>query len=159
MVKSFGKLVEEFAYHVQAQTEQIVGGDAVVGNRHAKKAIAAFLQLRSSGDAGRDALAALFSHPRMDVRVTAASFLLRHRTVEAKAVLEEAAKGKGLIPFEASESLKRWEDGTWALDPAEDAVGQPEAPSTAPPKKRSRPRTERATADKQRGSKRDKRGS
>jgi len=30
-------------------------------------------------------------HPRMDVRVKAAAFLLRHRTEEAKAVLKEAA--------------------------------------------------------------------
>jgi len=158
MVKSLEKLVEEFAYHVQAQIQEIVGGDAKIGNRHAKKAIAAFLQLRSSGDAGRDALAVLFSHPRMDVRVTAAAFLLRHRTAEAKAILEEAAKGKGLIPFEASEALKRWEEGTWALDPAEDSAGQPEAPSPAPPSKRSRLRTERTATDRRRGSKRDKPG-
>lgn len=158
MVKSFKELVEEFAYHVQAQTEQIVGGDAKTGNKHAKKAIAAFLQLRSRGDAGRDALAALFSHPRMDVRVTAASFLLRHRTAEAKAILTEAAKGKGLIPFEASEALKRWEEGTWALDPVEDAAGHPEPPVSAPPSKRSRARTEHAATDGRRASKRDKPG-
>ena len=158
MVKSFEKLVEEFTCHVQAQTEQIVAGDAKIGNKHAKKAIAAFMQLRASGDAGRDALALLFTHPRMDVRVSAAALLLRHRTAEAKAVLEEAAKGKGLVPFEASEALKRWEDGTWALDPAEDDTGQPEAARPAPPFKRSRPRTERITPDRWRGSKRDKPG-
>jgi hypothetical protein len=159
MVKSFEKLVEEFAYHVQAQTEQIFGGDAKIGNKHAKKAIAAFLQLRSCGDAGRDALAVLFTHSRMDVRVAAAALLLRHRTAEAKAVLEEAAKGKGLVPFEASEALKRWEDGTWALDPAEDEAKQPEAARPAPSSKRSRPRTEHAATDRRRGSKRDKPGS
>ena len=54
---------------------------------------------------------------RMDVRVMAAAHLLRYRTAEAKAVLEEAAKGQGLVPFEAGEALKRWEEGTWALDP------------------------------------------
>jgi hypothetical protein len=158
MVKDFEKLVEEFAYHVQAQTEQIMGGDAKIGNKHAKKAIAIFMQLRASGDAGRDALAMLFTHPRMDVRVSAAALLLRHRTAEAKAVLEEAAKGKGLVPFEASEALKRWEEGTWALDPAEDDAGSPEAARPAPPSKRSRQRTERAATDRQRGIKRDKPG-
>ncbi len=156
MVKNLEKLVEEFAYHVQAQTKEIFRGDAKTGNKHAKKALAAFLQLRAYGDAGRDALAVLFTHPSMDVRTTAAAFLLRHRTAEAKAVLEEAAKGKGLIPFEASEALKRWEEGTWALDLAEDAAGQPEALRSAPPGKRSRPRTERAITDRRRRSKRDK---
>ncbi len=133
-----------------------MGGDAKVGNRHAKKAIAAFMKLRAEGDAGRDALAVLFTHPRMDVRVSAAALLLRHRTAEAKAVLEEAAKGKGLVPFEASEALKRWEEGTWALD--EDDVRLPEATGPAAPVKRSRPRTERAAPDRRRGNKRDKRG-
>lgn len=156
MVKSLEKLVEEFAYHVQAQNEEIFKGDARTGNKHAKKALAAFMQLRSHGDVGRDALAVLFSHPRMDVRVMAAVFLLRHRTAEAKAVLKEAAKGQGLVPFGASEALKRWEEGTWALDPADDEAGQSEEPRPAPPTKRSRPRTERAATDRRRGSKRDK---
>jgi hypothetical protein len=94
----------------------------------------------------------------MDVRVSAAALLLRYRTAEAKAVLEEAAKGKGLVPFEASQALKRWEEGTWALDPAGDEAGPSEAAHPAPSSKRSRPRTERAAPDKRRGSKRDKRG-
>lgn len=53
----------------------------------------------------------------MDVRTAAATYLLRYRTAEAKAVLEEAAKGEGLIPFEAQEALKRWAEGAWSLDP------------------------------------------
>jgi Domain of unknown function (DUF2019) len=156
MVRKFEKLVEAFAYHVQAQNEEIFKGDARTGNKHAKKALAAFMQLRSHGDAGRDALAGLFSHPRMDVRVMAAVFLLRHRTVEAKAILKEAAKGQGLVPFGASEALKRWEEGTWALDPADDEAGQPEEPRLAPATRRSQPRTERAATDRRRGSKQDK---
>jgi len=156
VVKGIEALVEEFAFHVQAQTKEIFGGDAKTGNKHAKKALAAFQKLRSQGDAGRDALAVLFTHPDMDVRTAAAALLLRHRTAEATAILEEAAKGKGLVAFGASETLKRWEEGTWALDPAEDATGQPEAPSPARPRQRSRPRTGRGTTDKRRGSKRDK---
>jgi hypothetical protein len=53
----------------------------------------------------------------MDVRAMAAAYLLRHRTAEAKAVLEEVSKEGGLAAFGASEALKRWEEGTWALDP------------------------------------------
>ncbi|MBN1208890.1 MAG: DUF2019 domain-containing protein [Myxococcaceae bacterium] len=112
------ELVEQFAQHVQAETDAGWRGDAQAANRHADEYIAVFDKLRAHGDAGRDALAVLLKHPRMDVRVTAAVFLLRHRNAEAKAVLEEAAKGKGMVPFEAQEALKRWEEGTWALDPA-----------------------------------------
>ncbi len=116
---SIEKLVDDFAEHVAAQTDAIFRGDAKAGNKHAKRYVAAFEKLRGHGDKGREALAVLFSHPRMDVRVAAAAHLLRYRTAEAKAVLQEIAKGEGLAAFEASESLKRWEEGVWALDPAE----------------------------------------
>jgi hypothetical protein len=111
------ELVEQFAFNVVAQTDAIWRGDAKTGNRHARKYAAAFDKLRAHGDVGRDALAILLKHPRMDVRVMAAAHLLRHRTAEAKAVLEEAAKGEGMIPFGAQQALKRWKEGTWALDP------------------------------------------
>ena len=113
------KLVAEFAENVAAQTDSIWRGDSKTGNKHAKRYIAAFKKLRAHGDAGRDALAVLFTHPDMDVRTTAAAFLLRYRTADAKAILTEAAKGKGLVAFESAEALKRWEEGAWALDPAE----------------------------------------
>ncbi|QDE69442.1 hypothetical protein BHS09_22030 [Myxococcus xanthus] len=114
---ALGKLVAEFAHHTVAQTEAIMRGDARTGNKHADKSLAAFDRLRAHGNAGRDALATLFANPRMDVRTAAAALLLRYKTAEARAVLEEAAKGEGLIPFEAQEALKRWDEGTWALDP------------------------------------------
>jgi hypothetical protein len=113
------ELVEEFAQHTVAQTDAIFRGDAKTGNKHAKKRIATFKKLRAHGNAGRDALASLLTHPRMDVRVKAAAYLLRHRTLEAQAVLRELARGEGLAAFSASEALKRWEEGTWALDPAD----------------------------------------
>lgn len=118
-MKELKELVREFAQNVAAQTDSIWRGDAKTGNKHAKRYIAAFEALRAQGDAGREALAVLLTHPRMDVRVSAAAYLLRYRTAEARAVLEEAAKGEGLVPFEASIVLKNWENGTWALDPAE----------------------------------------
>ena len=110
------ELVDEFARNVFAQTEAIFRGDTSSGDEHAERYIAAFQRLRSAGDAGRDALAALLAHPQMDVRVGAAACLLRYRTAEAKAVLEAAKGGEGLAAFEAAQVLKNWENGTWALD-------------------------------------------
>jgi hypothetical protein len=119
VVTKLESLVAEFAENVAAQTDAIWRGDAKVGNKHAKRYIAAFEKLRAQGDAGREALTVLFTHPRLDVRVSAAAYLLRYRTAEAHAILQEAAKGTGLVPFEASLVLKNWESGTWALDPVE----------------------------------------
>lgn len=117
MVKDLEMLVKEFAENVAAQTEAIKRGDSRTGNRHAEVYIAALEKLRAMGDVGREALAVLFEHPRPDVRVKAAAFLLRYRTAEAKAVLEAAARGAGVAAIGATMSLKHWEDGTWNLDP------------------------------------------
>jgi hypothetical protein len=106
----------EFAQNVAAQTDAIMRGDRKGGNRYAKRYIAAYKKLRDQGEAGRDALAELLTHSRMDVRVYAAACLLSDRPEQAKPVLEEAAKGEGLIPFEASQALKHWNEGTWSLD-------------------------------------------
>jgi hypothetical protein len=54
---------------------------------------------------------------RDDVRAMAAAFLLRHRTDVAQHVLEELARGEGFVAFSAGETLKRWEEKTWELDP------------------------------------------
>lgn len=117
MVRDLKKLVEEFAENVVAQTEAIKRGDAKTGNKHANRYISALKKIRSEGDAGRDALAVLLHHPRPDVRVKAAAFLLRYRTAEAMAVLKAAASGDGVAAIGAIMTLKHWEEGTWALDP------------------------------------------
>jgi hypothetical protein len=155
-VSELEKLVAEFAENTAAQTDAIWRGDSKTGNMHAKRYIAAFDKLTAHGDAGRDALIVLFQHPRMDVRVSAAAYLLRYRTAEARTILEEAAKGEGMTPFEASLILKNWESGTWALDPAENTAG-PDLPAS--PIKRSRPRTERTNGKGKKERKRDKPGS
>lgn len=110
-------LVAKFAQDVAQQTDAIWRGDHRTGNKHAKRYIATFEKLREMGDIGREALAVLLVHERPDVRVMAAAYLLRYRTADAMEVLRDAAKGSGLIAFEASQAMKRWEEGTWALDP------------------------------------------
>lgn len=112
-------LVLGFAEEVAAQTEALALGDHVTGNKHAKQYIEIFRKLREIGDPGREALSGLMEHPRLDVRVAAAGFLLRYRTDAALQVLRMASGGTGMIPFVASQAIARWEDGTWNLDPRE----------------------------------------
>jgi len=110
-------LVDAFAGNVAAQAEAIRRGDPAAGNRHARKYVRAFQQLRDRGDEGREALVPLLRDERDHVRGMAAAFLLRYRTAQAREVLEQLAKGKGLAALGASEALARWRDGTWQLDP------------------------------------------
>ena len=111
------QLVKEFGDCVSAQSKHIEQGDADTGNTYTQRYLSAFQKLRSHGDAGREALCALLEDKRTDVRVMAASFLLRYSEEKAKAVLAAACSGTGLIAFGAQQALGRWEDGTWALDP------------------------------------------
>ncbi|CAM3953818.1 DUF2019 domain-containing protein [Corallococcus exiguus] len=110
-------LVEQFARHVAAQGDCIRDGDSRKGNKHARKYGAALEALLSQGDAGREALSVLLKHPRADVRGMTASFLLRYRTKESKAVLEAIAAEGGLAAIGATLNLQRWAEGTWSLDP------------------------------------------
>jgi hypothetical protein len=114
--KSIPELVDEFAKHCLAQRVALNRGDIAVANRHHDKSIAAWDDLIGRhGDAGRDGLATLFRHPSVEARVSAAVFLLRHKTEEAIRVLEEA---KAAGHFGAEQALERWREGTWNLDPA-----------------------------------------
>lgn len=111
------KWVDRFAASVIDQHDAILKGDRRASRKSADDCITAFRKVREAGERGRDALAQLFAHPRPDVRAAAAGFLLRHKTAEALEVLRGVATGEGLAAFEAQEALKRWAEGTWALDP------------------------------------------
>ena len=111
------KLVREFAENVAAQTDAIRRGDPKTGNKYAKRYIRAFQGLRALGNEGRDALVPLMLEGRPDVRGMAAAFLLRHRPSEARRILQDLARGEGLVAFSAAETLKRWDEGAWELDP------------------------------------------
>ncbi len=116
VASKLGSLVDEFGDCVAAQSKCIEQGDATMGNKCAQRYLKAFRRLRSHGNAGRDALAALLNDPRADVRVMAAAFLLRHSEEKAKVVLSAEAEGSGLVAFGARQALERWNDGTWDLD-------------------------------------------
>jgi hypothetical protein len=110
------EIAGDFAQNVAAHTDAVWQGDRTGGRKYTKRYIAAYKKLRAHGDAGRDALATLLTHPRMDVRVKAATYLLSERPEQAMPVLADAARGEGMIPFMASQTLKYWAEGTWKLD-------------------------------------------
>lgn len=116
-MKKIEKLIEEIIVNVSAQTDAIRNGNSKDGNKYAKKYIQAFKTLLKYGNEGRDALIPLMGYSRDDVRVMAASFLLKYKHDKATKVLQELSKGEGFISFSAKESLKRWSEGTWQLDP------------------------------------------
>jgi hypothetical protein len=115
--KKIQQLVDDFAANVIAQHEAIWRGNARVGNCHANRTLRCFDKLYRYGPAGKDGLATLFTHNNPLVRGTAAVFLLKYKTEEAMAILEELATGEGFSAFCASEAIKRWNEGAWDLEP------------------------------------------
>lgn len=109
------KLVEEFAdAAVKADTFTYENGR--MARKYSNKEIECWKKIRQLGDEGREALCRLLTDPRHSARIAAACYLLKFRTEQALAVLREAAQHEGLVPFTASECLKRWEEGAWNLD-------------------------------------------
>ena len=118
MTQTADQLASEFALHVIGQNEAIMTrGDARIGNKHAKQYLRCFDLLYSLGAPGLDKLSELFHHEDPGVRSMAATFLLRYKTDEALTVLRELSNGTGLVAFGSQEAIKRWEEGSWDLEP------------------------------------------
>lgn len=109
------ELAREFAREVEATTEATRCGDSSGAYRRSKRVVTVGRRLLAEfGDVGADALIALLTHDRRDVRIEAASQLLGHRTEAAVDVLEkEAAEGD----FLAEMALKNWRSGNWNVGP------------------------------------------
>ena len=84
------KLLSDFSDSVIAQDLCVERHDLSGGNAFAKKYIAAARGLLRFGPEGIDAFASLLQHERIEVRTTAASYLLPFRTNEALNVLEQS---------------------------------------------------------------------
>jgi hypothetical protein len=87
--------------------------NSTTANRHFDRSIEAWRALSERGDVGLSAIAKLLEHERTAVRVTAATYLLPHRTVEALRVLTAARQAGDPL---AVVTLERWARGFY-LDP------------------------------------------
>lgn len=97
--------VSVFADSVMQQTEALRQGDHRTGNKHAKRRMAAFGNIRSLGDTGRDAMLPLLSYSSIKPSITGSTKLtvrdwLRTRTYEE-------AREFGLL------ALEKVSEGVW----------------------------------------------
>lgn len=105
------RLVEQFAYAALRADEATISGVGKEARKHSGRMIRIRKEIWGFGDQGREALSKLLDHPDPSARVAAAGYLLKFKTEKALSVLREAAQHEGLVPFVASEALKRWEEG------------------------------------------------
>lgn len=118
VMKSIDIIISYFEKNIIAQSECIKNGDHQNSNKHGKKYIKAFEEIRKRGDEAREKLSWLLTHEREDVQVMTAAYLLRFKTAASMAVLQRISKEDiGLVSFEAGEAIKRWNEDNWSLDP------------------------------------------
>ncbi len=164
MAPNLARIVQRFVVSTLAEAKCHRAGNARVGNRHAKKVVAAWQELCSIGDDGRQALATLLADSRPEVRTSAAVFLLRYCTDDALRVLRAQARERGMLGFGAGEAIKRWNEGVWDLDPgcavesASAACGSDRPPQPVTDDAPNRPRsTSETSARRSRGARGDQR--
>lgn len=110
------RIVDLIAEASIKRNEAVIHGDAKAARKYGNKVITEWKRLLKFGDHGKEKLCKLLTHENPSARVAAASFLLEFRTEEALGILRELTKGQGFVAFLAQESLKRWEEGKWALE-------------------------------------------
>lgn len=86
-----------------------------IANRWVDKLHRAYKELRES-EQGREAITTLLSDPSVDVRVWAASHVLRWAPETARPVLEQIRDSKRLWSFDAEMVLREFDKGTLGRD-------------------------------------------
>lgn len=85
-------------------------------NKEARKLQKIFLELKSLGQPGREALLGLVSHKDLSVSLMAAVFSLKYNPDKSLKALRKLVKEHGFIGFQAEQAIKRWEEGTWNIE-------------------------------------------
>lgn len=85
-------------------------------NKEARKLQKIFLELKSLGQPGREALLGLVSHKDLSVSLMAAVCSLKYNPDKSLKALRRLVKEHGFIGFQAEQAIKRWEEGTWNIE-------------------------------------------
>lgn len=111
-----GKLVTDLIDAAIKQDEATITGDGKDARKYGKQIIRTWDAIIEIGESAKEDLSSHLWHPHPSARLRIAAFLLKYKHNEAMAVLRDLAKGEGLVSFCAQEAIKRWEEGTWALE-------------------------------------------
>jgi hypothetical protein len=90
--------------------------DWKTANREAKELQRIFLELKSIGRPGREALLALVKSEKPSVALMASVYSLKYDTKKSMKTLKSLAKEADFIGFQAEQAIKRWEEGTWNIE-------------------------------------------
>lgn len=108
--------IQKFVEYLQMGKEAYANSDIKTSNKYVDKQIKEWDKIRKIGCSAKDAFSVLLYHEDINVRVSAACLLLKHKHEEAKSVLIEASRLECPAAFGAEQCLKRWEEDDWHLD-------------------------------------------
>lgn len=105
-------IVERYERDAVAHGGYTESGDYKKGNRCAKRVAEAYAELRRRGCLAQRSLLVLLDHADPHVRGWAAAHALEFAPDDGEAALRAlAADGDGIVAFNASMTLKTWEQG------------------------------------------------
>lgn len=116
MSEKVATLVERFVSASCRHHEATLEGDHKRTNREADRIHKTFLELRELGAEAREALMQVALTGSEPAAGMAAAYSLKYDPVRSLAVLKRLSKDRGILGFEASETIKRWRSGEWQLE-------------------------------------------
>jgi hypothetical protein len=116
MTESIDDLMATFATAARAHYQASEAGDYKVANPEAERIEAVFSKVRTIGPSAREALMRLAELSDDATAVMAAVYSLKYSPERSLRVLGRFSKNRGLLGFQASQAIKRWNAGEWQLE-------------------------------------------
>jgi len=111
------KKINQFIDAAKKQHIFMMAGNSRSANIQAKKIRRIFAEIREIGIDAREALLEQIDNNDDAVATLAATYSLKYNTEKSFSALERISqKNSGIISFEASQSMLRWEEGVWKLE-------------------------------------------
>ena len=111
------KKINQFIDAAKKQHIFMMSGNSRSANIQAKKIRSIFAEIREIGPDGREALLEQIDNKDDAVAALAATYSLKFNTEKSLNTLKRISqKNAGIISFEASQSILRWEEGVWQLE-------------------------------------------
>ena len=116
--EELSELVLSFAQAAAYHYEATQAGRRRDINRAADTLDSVYRRIKSYGDVGKTALLKLLDSENLAVSSMAAAYCMHFAPQECKRVFERVVKDPGILGLEAKYALKRFEDGSWQIEPA-----------------------------------------
>jgi hypothetical protein len=116
MSEEIEKLIVQFKEASLKHFQATQSGDYKVANKNADRIHKTFLKMRELGTEAREALLQVATQDDGASAAMAATYSLKYAPERSLAVLRRLSSDRGILGFNASQAIKRWQSGEWLLE-------------------------------------------